>query len=51
MNVIIAPGSIIKDGAIVGMGTVVSGEVPRLAIIGAQKFRILKYRDNTIMNI
>jgi maltose O-acetyltransferase len=47
MNVCIAPGTTIGDGAIVGMGTVVSGDVPPLAVIGNQKWRILRYRDRS----
>lgn len=45
MNVCIAPGSTIGDGAIIGMGCVVFGEVPPLAIIGCQKWRVLGSRD------
>lgn len=47
MNVCIVAGTFIGDGAIVGMGSVVSGEVPRLSIIGADKWRILGWRDET----
>ncbi|HEX9998177.1 MAG TPA: acyltransferase [Abditibacterium sp.] len=45
MNVCIAPGTVIGDGAIIGMGTTVSGEVPPLAIIGSQKWRMIGQRD------
>jgi maltose O-acetyltransferase len=45
MNVCIAPGTKIGDGAIIGMGAVVSGEVPPLSIVGNQKWRIIGYRD------
>jgi maltose O-acetyltransferase len=45
MNVIITPGSNIGDGAIIGMGTVVCGNVPSLAIIGSEKWRVLGWRD------
>ena len=45
MNVCISPGTMIGEGAVVGMGTVVSGNVPAFAIIGNQKWRILGYRD------
>ena len=45
MNVCIAPGTEIGEGAIIGMGSVVSGHVPPLAIVGSQKWRILDYRD------
>jgi maltose O-acetyltransferase len=45
MNVTIAPGTTIGDGAIVGLGTSVFGEVPALAIIGSEKWRILGRRE------
>ena len=45
MNVCITPGSVIGDGAIVGMGCVVMGEVPPLAIVGSQRWRVLGWRD------
>lgn len=45
MNVCITPGSKIGDGVIVGMGAVISGEVPPLSIVGNQKLRILGHRD------
>lgn len=45
MNVCIAPGTTIGDGVIVGMGTTVSGCVPAMSIIGAQKWRIVGMRD------
>lgn len=50
MNVCIAPGTIIGDGAIVGMGTTVAGEVPPLAIIASQKWRIIGERDSAHYN-
>lgn len=46
INVTIVPGVTIGDGAIIGAGTVVERDVPPLAIIGSQPFRILKYRDS-----
>lgn len=45
MNVTVLPGAEIGEGAIVGAGTVVTGKVPSLAIIGGQRWRILKMRD------
>jgi len=45
MNVCILPGTNIGDGAIVGMGTVVNGDVPPMSIIGSQKWQMLKQRD------
>lgn len=44
-HVRILPGTTIGEGAIVGMGAIVAGEVPPLAIVGQQKFRILGQRD------
>lgn len=46
MNVCIAPGTTIGDGAIIALGAVVSGEVGPGEIVGAQRFRILKHRNN-----
>ena len=45
INVTILPGTHIKEGAIIGAGAVVSGEVPSLAIYGASLGQIIKYRD------
>ena len=45
MNVVIAPGTRIGDGAIIAMGAVVAGEVPPMAIVGAEKWRVLGWRD------
>lgn len=45
MNVVVAPGTVIEDGVIVGAGCTVSGHVPALSIIGSQKYRVLKKRD------
>lgn len=46
MNVTISPGSKINEGAIIGLGSRVFGEIPPLAIIGTQKPRVIKYRNN-----
>jgi acetyltransferase-like isoleucine patch superfamily enzyme len=43
-HVRILPGSSIGEGAIIGMGAVVSGKVPPCAIIGQPKFRLLGER-------
>ena len=45
MDVKIVPGVTIGDGAIIGLGTVVSKDIPSLAIVGNQPPRIIKYRD------
>lgn len=45
MNVMINQGITIHDGAIIAMGTVVTKDVPSMAIVGSHGSRILKYRD------
>ncbi len=45
MNVTIAPGTKIGNGAIIGLGTRVFGEIPPLAIVGSEKWRVLGQRD------
>ena len=45
MNVCIVPGVHIQEGAIVGMGAVVTKDVPKCAIVGGNPAKILKYRD------
>lgn len=45
MNVCITPGTTIGDGAIIEMGTTVSGTVPSLTMVGNQKWRELAKRD------
>lgn len=47
MNVCIAPGTHIHEGAVIGLGANVSGDVPKGAVIGNQPYRTLKLR-NTI---
>ena len=44
-DVVIAPGTHIEEGAVIAMGSTISGRIPKGAIVGNQKFRILKYRD------
>jgi len=50
MNVVILPGSYIGEGAIIGAGSVVYGNVPKLAIVGSAGYKILKYRDSDHYN-
>ena len=45
MNVTIAPGTVIEDGAVIGIGTVVSGHVPANAVVVSPKARIVGHRD------
>jgi acetyltransferase-like isoleucine patch superfamily enzyme len=48
MNVTIAPGTMIGDGAVIGIGSIISGIIPENAIVGAEKPRILGYRNETL---
>jgi acetyltransferase-like isoleucine patch superfamily enzyme len=45
MDVKIIPGVTIGDGAVIGLGTVVSEDVPFGAVVGLPKQRIIKNRD------
>ena len=45
MRVTILPGTTIGDGAIIQAGSVVSGEIPALAIVGNGPAKVFKYRD------
>jgi acetyltransferase-like isoleucine patch superfamily enzyme len=47
MNACIAPGSYIKEGAIIGMGAVVSGVIPACAIAVSPKATVVKHRNAT----
>lgn len=44
-NVIILPGAEIEEGAIIGAGTVVSGKIPRMAVVIGNPCRIVSYRN------
>ena len=44
-NVVILPGTKIREGAIIQGGAVVHGEVPRCAIVGGNPAKVFKYRD------
>ena len=45
INVCVVPGVKIGQGAIVGMGSVITKDVPPLAIVGGNPATIIKYRD------
>ena len=45
MNVCILPGVHVHEGAIIGMGAVVTKDVPKCAIVGGNPAKVLKYRD------
>ncbi|WP_319409920.1 acyltransferase [uncultured Desulfosarcina sp.] len=50
MNVTICPGTKIGEGAIIGMGTIVYGSVPKFAMIGSNHWEIIKYRNTQHYN-
>ncbi len=45
MNVNIAPGTIVEDGAVIGIGNTLSGRVPAGSVIGHARPEIIKQRD------
>lgn len=47
----ICPGATIGEGAIIGMGSVVSGNIPRLAVAAGNPAKVIKYRDETFYAI
>ena len=47
-QVIILPGVVIHEGAVVGAGSVVTKNVPPLAIVAGNPARIIKYRNKNI---
>ncbi|MCP5382485.1 MAG: acyltransferase [Kordiimonadaceae bacterium] len=49
-NVIILPGVVVNDHAVLAAGAVVSKDVPPYAIVGGNPSRILKYRNEEKMN-
>lgn len=45
-RVIVLPGVTIGEGAVVGAGSVVTKDVPPLAIVGGNPAKVLKYRNS-----
>lgn len=50
LNVTLCPGTYIGEGAIIGMGSVVRGSIPPLAIVLGNPQKIVGYRDRVIYN-
>jgi len=50
MDVTISPGTVINEGAIIGLGTRVYGNVPALSIVGTSKLNIIKKRNKNHYN-
>lgn len=44
-SVFVCPGVSIGDGAVIAMGSVVTKDVPRLAIVGGNPAKIISYRN------
>jgi chloramphenicol O-acetyltransferase type B len=44
-RVIILPGTIIEEGAVIQAGSVLSGRIPKCAIVGGNPWRVIRYRD------
>jgi maltose O-acetyltransferase len=49
-NVLIVPGVTINEGAVVAMGSVVTKDVPKCAIVGGNPAKIIKMRDIDLYN-
>lgn len=45
MNVTISPGTVIREGAIIGLGTTVWGEIQKGEIVGSVKPKVIKVRN------
>lgn len=44
-RVIILPGTVIEDGVVVQAGAVLSGKIPKYAVVGGNPWKVIKYRD------
>nr|WP_157263625.1 acyltransferase [Azohydromonas aeria] len=49
-NVTILPGVTIGEGAVIAAGSVVTKNVPRLAVAGGNPAKVIKYRDDVHFN-
>ncbi len=49
-HVVILPGIKIGNGAVVGVGSIVTKDVPELAIVGGNPAKILGYRNKEVYN-
>lgn len=45
LRVLVIPGISIGEGAVIGAGSVVTKDVPPLAVVGGNPCRVIKYRD------
>jgi acetyltransferase-like isoleucine patch superfamily enzyme len=50
MNVTISPGTIIREGAIIALGSTVWGEIEKYKIIGSVAPKIISERDSKHYN-
>lgn len=46
MNVTVAPGAIIREGAVIGIGSRIYGEISKGSIVGSGKVDVIRYRDS-----
>ena len=46
MNVCITPGTEVGEGAIIGMGTTLSGKIPPFSVVVGNKWRVVGMRDH-----
>lgn len=49
-NVSIVPGVTIREGSIIGMGAVITKDVPHYALVGGNPAKVIKYRNIELFN-